>query len=78
LPGVPVSVKRKEDRKPKWRGVTDRRGELAVRLPAGRGTYEVATGSKEHQNETETIEVYGEERVDVIFRLAAREDKKEQ
>lgn len=72
LPGIPVSVRRKEDTKPKWRGETDRRGEWAVRVPPGRGTYEVATHSKEHENQTQTVEIYGQERVDIIFRLARK------
>lgn len=78
LPGIPVSVKRKDDRKPKWQGRTDRRGELALRLPAGRGTYEVTTASKEHDNQTQTVDVYGEERMDVIFRLTPRKSGQEE
>jgi len=73
-----VSVKRKDDRKPKWQGRTDRRGELALRLPAGRGTYEVTTASKEHDNQTQTVDVYGEERMDVIFRLTPRKSGQEE
>lgn len=69
LPGVQVTVKRKGDRKPKWKAVSDRRGEFAVRLPPGRATYEVTTHSKNRENETKTIEVYNRERVDVFFRL---------
>ncbi len=78
LAGVPVSVKRKDERKPKWQGRTDRRGELVVRLPAGRGTYEVTTESKDHEKQTQTVEVYGEERVETIFRLTPRRDSREE
>jgi len=78
LPGVPVSVKRKDERKAKWQGRTDRRGELALRLPAGRGTYEVTTESKEHENQTQTVEAYGEERMDVVFRLTPRRNSREE
>ncbi|MFQ5777767.1 MAG: hypothetical protein ACE5IP_07140 [Terriglobia bacterium] len=70
LPGVRVSVKRKGKRKPKWKGVTDRRGESAVRLPAEPGTYEVTTHSKEFVNETKTVEVRDRGRVDLFFRLS--------
>jgi hypothetical protein len=76
--GVPVSVKRRGEQKPKWQGRTDRRGELALRLPPGRGTYEVTTDSKEHENQTQTVETYGEERVDVIFRLTPRQNRREE
>lgn len=72
LPGVPVSVKRQGERKPKWRAVSDRRGEFAIRLPVGRATYEVATESRDHENETKTVEVAGDERVEVMFRLSAK------
>lgn len=76
LPGVPVSIKRKSERKPAWRTVSDRRGEFAVRLPPGRGTYEVSTLSKERENETRTVEIYGEERADVLFRLPLKGQKR--
>lgn len=76
LPGVPVSVKVKGEKKRKWNGVSDSRGECAVRLPAGRATYEVTTESKHHQNETQTAEIYGQERVDLVFRLAAKKEQK--
>ena len=72
LPGIPVSAKRQGERKPKWRAVSDRRGEFAIRLPAGRATYEVATESREHENETKSVELAGEERIEVLFRLSAK------
>jgi hypothetical protein len=77
LPGIRVSVKRKDDKKPRWRAVSDRRGEFALRLPAGAGTYEVTTTSKEFESQTKTVEFRGAERVDVFFRLARKENGKE-
>lgn len=77
LPGVPVTVKAKDDRKPRWRAVSDRRGEFAIRVPPGPGTYEVTTESKDRKNETKTVEVLGQERVDVFFRLPLKEQKNE-
>lgn len=77
LPGIPVSIKRKDDSKPKWHAVSDHRGEFAVRLPAGPGTYEVETHSKEHENQSKSVEVHGEERVDVLFRLAEKKTEGE-
>jgi hypothetical protein len=75
LPGVPVSVKRSDDRKPRWRAVSDARGEFALRLPAEAATYEVATESKEHENQSKTVKVAGtdKETVVVLFRLAPKE-----
>jgi len=72
LPAIPVTVTRKGDKKPKWRVTSDARGEFAVRLPAGRAVYEVATESKEHENQTQEIEVQGEESVSIVFRLARK------
>lgn len=72
LPGVRVTIKRKQDRKPKWDAVSDRRGEFAVRLPAGRDTYEVTTHSKDFTNQTKSVELAGSERVDLILRLSPK------
>ena len=74
LPGVAVSVKRKTDAKPKWRAVSDARGEFTLRLPAESASYEVTTNSDEYENQTKAVEVAGreKERVDIIFRLARK------
>lgn len=76
LPGIPVGIKRQGARKPAWRVVSDRRGECAVRLPPGRGTYEVATQSKEHENQTRIVEIYGEERMDLVLRLSPKKPER--
>jgi len=77
IPGVPVSVRREADRKPRWRAVSDSRGEFAVRLPAEAATYEVTTESKEHENQTKKITVAGTEKetIVVLFRLARKGGK---
>ncbi|MGH9805297.1 MAG: carboxypeptidase-like regulatory domain-containing protein [Candidatus Acidiferrales bacterium] len=74
LAGVPVSVRRDDDRKPRWRAVSDTRGEFALRLPSEAATYEVATESKEHKNQTKTVKVAGtdKETVVVLFRLSPK------
>lgn len=78
LPGVRVTLKRKDDRKPKWKATSDARGEFALRVPAASGVYEVSTASKQHQNQTKTVEIAGQESVTVIFRLKhlPKENKK--
>jgi hypothetical protein len=73
-----VTVKRKDDSKPKWKAVSDGRGEFAVRLPPGRQTYDVATQSKKYENETKTIEIEDRETVNVIFILSEKKDGQEQ
>jgi len=77
LPGVKVSIKRKDDKKPRWRAVSDNRGEFAVRLPIGQETYEITTDDKKFEAQTKTVQVHGAERVDVFFRLTRKEDLKE-
>jgi len=77
LPGILVTIKVKDESKPKWRAVSDRRGEFAVRLPVGHQTYEVSTQSEEHENQSKTVEIYAQESVNVIFRLPRREEKQE-
>lgn len=75
LPGIRVSVKRKEAAKAQWHEVSDRRGEFAVRLPPGPATYEVSTHSEEYENQSKTLEVRGTERVDVLFRLSVKKEE---
>lgn len=77
LPGIKVSVKRKDDKKPRWRAVSDSRGEFALRLPAGTETYEVTAGGKTFESQTKTVELRGSERVDVFFRLARKDNSEE-
>lgn len=72
LPGIAVRVQRKQDRKPKWKGVSDRRGEVAVRLPAKPATYLVSTHSKERENQRQTVDIKDQGRVDILFRLPLR------
>jgi hypothetical protein len=75
LPGIAVSIKHQDDRKPRWRAVSDSRGEFVVHLPAGAARYEVTTRSKHHENQTKTVEVRDREVVMVIFRLSEKEEK---
>jgi len=78
LPGIPVAITRQGEKKPKWRGVSDSRGEVAVRLPAGRATYRVATKSKEYEAETQEVEIYGEETVSLILKLSPKNRRSEE
>lgn len=77
LPGVKVTIKRKGEKKPKWERVSDRRGEFAVRVPPDPATYEVTTHSDDRENQTKTVKVAGQERVDVFFRLPLKKSKEE-
>ncbi len=75
LPGIRVKIRREKERKPQWEAVSDARGEFAVRVPAGRETYVVSTHSKEHLNQEQKVEIYGQERAELILRLLARPKK---
>ncbi len=41
--GVPISIRRASDKKPKWELVSDRSGEFAQRVPVGAQDYIVAS-----------------------------------
>lgn len=78
LAGIEVTIRRSEDQKPKWRAVSDRRGEFAVRLPAEPAAYLVSTRSRDYQDQDQTIEVRGEDRISLFLRLKPRaKDKKD-
>jgi hypothetical protein len=55
--------------KRRWTGVSDGRGEFAIRLPAGKGSYSVAVEAAGFAVEPKSIEIKAEERVDLLFRL---------
>jgi hypothetical protein len=43
LYGVPIKIRRADQKKPKWEQTSDHRGEFAQRLPAGKAEYIVWT-----------------------------------
>jgi hypothetical protein len=49
---------------------TDLQGEFAVRLPAGKARYEVEVSAEGLSPDRKTVEVAGDERVDLTFHLA--------
>ncbi len=69
LPGIRIEIRRQGEKKSRWHAVTDVRGDFAVRVPAGKATYVIATASKEHTNQEIAVEVVSHERVDVLFLL---------
>lgn len=72
LAGIRIEVRRPGEKKAKWEAMSDARGEFAVRVPAGRATYVVATASKKHLNQEQTVEIVSHERAEVLFRLRPR------
>ncbi len=77
LRGIRVAIRHKDDKKPKWKAVTDARGEFVLRLPRASGEYEITAGSKNYQNETRSITIEAAERFNLIFRLRNRREQKE-
>ena len=65
-----------EREKRRWVGVSDARGEFAIRVPAGKGNYAVGVEAAGFSAEPKTVEIKAEERVDVLFRMVRVEQKK--
>jgi hypothetical protein len=70
LRGARVVVYNVERRKDKKETVTDMQGEFAVRVPAGKGKYTIEATANGFAPESKTVEVTGDERLEVTFRLA--------
>jgi Carboxypeptidase regulatory-like domain len=68
LPGADVRVRRTTDRKAKWKGISDRRGEFAIRVPGG-AQYEITVKAKGFAPMTKTASAVAGVREDLLFRL---------
>ena len=74
LPGVAVQVtlppgengKKKEKR---WRMQSDRRGEFAVRLPAGEKTVVVTASKKGYLKAEKSVQFYGDELQHIVIQM---------
>lgn len=70
--GIVVKIQRAGDEKPRWRRVSDRRGEFAARVPAGAADYvlftEVGSGKSKKRLEVKA-HIESNERVDVSLHL---------
>ena len=69
LPGAKVTVVDEEGKPKRVRRITDRRGEFAIRVPAGRSRYRVTAQAKGFQSQEKTVEIYESEKVTVNFQL---------
>ncbi len=68
LPGAEIKVRRVSEKKFRWEGNSDRRGEFAVRVPMGED-YEIAIKAKGYAPLTRTVDAKSTNRVDLVFRL---------
>ena len=73
LPGAKVTVANEEGKPKRGRGITDRRGEFAIRVPAGRARYRVTAEAKGFQSQEKTVEIYESEKATVNFQLPPNE-----
>ena len=70
--GVPVTIRRATDKKPKWELVSDSRGEFAQRVPPGKQDYIVRADIKTPKGEAQpevTVQIEGNERKDIGLHL---------
>jgi hypothetical protein len=70
--GVKVKIRRSDQKKAKWELHSDRRGEFAQRVPAGKADYVVwadVPGPKDQPRQEVTVHVENDERVDISLHL---------
>jgi hypothetical protein len=71
--GVPISIRRVSDKKPKWELVSDRRGEFAQRVPVGKQDYIVQADIKTPKGQPKpdvTVHIDDNERKDIGIHLS--------
>lgn len=77
--GIPVTIRRATDKKPKWEMVSDRHGEFAQRVPQGRQDYIIQANIKVEKGQSKpetTVEIDDNERKDVGLHLTNLEPTK--
>ena len=73
LHGVKVTVFNEAQPKKKLRGVTDGRGEFAIRVPSGEAHYVVQAAAKGFESAEKKVQTYGMEKVNVNFMLSPKD-----
>ena len=71
--GVPISIRRASDKKPKWELVSDRSGEFAQRVPVGAQDYIVEADIKTPKGQPKpqvTVHINDDERKDISIHLS--------
>ena len=74
LPGVPITIRRSSDKKPKWELVSDRRGEFAQRVPPGKDEYIIQANIKTPKGQPKPeikVQIDNNEREDVGLHLTS-------
>jgi hypothetical protein len=73
IAGVPISIRRASDKKPKWQLVSDQRGEFAQRVPVGAQDYIVQADIKAPKGQPKpevTVHIDDNERKDISIHLS--------
>jgi hypothetical protein len=68
LPGARVRVRRAEEKKFRWEAVSDRQGELGIRVPQD-AEYELTIESRGFKTQTRKIDTRQENRADLTIRM---------
>lgn len=74
LPGVAIQVTLPQDengkkKEKRWRLQSDRRGEFAVRLPAGEQTVVVTAGKKGYRKAEKSVQFYADELQHIVIQM---------
>ena len=73
--GVPIKIRRADEKKPQWQLMSDHRGEFAQRLPAGKADYIVwadvkpKKGQKDFKPVESKVHIENDERADIGLHL---------
>lgn len=73
--GVPITIRRAQDKKPKWELMSDRRGEFAQRVPPGKQDYVIQANIKVPKGQPKpevTVQIDNDERKDIGLHLTAQ------
>jgi len=73
LYGAKVIVFNEAQPKKKLRGVSDRRGEFVIRVPAGEAHYIVQVSAKGFESAEKKVQIYGMEKVNVNLILSTED-----
>ena len=79
--GIPVTIRRAADKKPKWEMVSDSRGEFAQRVPPGTQGYVIQADIKVPKGQPKpqvTVHIDNNERQDIGLHLPATDQGKKQ
>ena len=73
---VVISAAASSKKRQEWRAVSDARGEFAIRLPAGAGSYNVVVKAAGFATREKSVTIGADERVDLSFLLDPAPEKK--